>query len=520
MKLGSLAESRRIAKSRSSEVPKFRSFEVPQSRSPAVPNPGASIMKFVSTEVREHVLGAIEAIGDGARSALLIIRDNVFLVAVVLALFVAAIWYAEPMPPFHVVMSSGSPGSSYELIAKQYEKYFAEHGVRLEVRPSNGAIENLKRIMDQDDATMATFIQGGVATGDEVRGLLSLGSVDYEPVWFFYRQDKSSGPFFQIKDYLDEPIALGNEGSGTRVLASKLLKITGSPERLDDNPNITSMAYEDYAPAFHRGTIKAVFVVDGIESATVQSLLNNPDVHIADFVRSDAFTRLLPFLQELILPMGGLDLVRNIPEHEIKLIATTTNLVIDKTLHPAIQMLFLQAAQRINGGKSFFAKQDEFPSVKDGTIAISDVAREFYANGVPTLMNYLPFWLGAFLGRLFWLLLPFATLGAFAYPLVRWLPSIRADQLRNQINAMHLELNAVEIQLLRSYDPTRHAEYVERLEHIETDSLRLKVIPSVALDYSSLRGAIESLRDRLRQAQDTHRANGQPVTPPDNLGTA
>ena len=458
-------------------------------------------MKFVSTELKEHVRATIEAIGDGGRASLLIIRDNAFLVAVGFALLVAAIWYAEPMPPFRVVMSSGSPGSSYELIANQYAKYFADHGVRLELRPSNGAIENLKRIMDPDDATMATFIQSGIATGDEVKGLLSLGSVDYEPVWFFYRQDKSAGPFFQMKDYLNEPIALGNEGSGTRVLASKLLKITGSPERLDDNPNITSMAYEDYAPAFHRGTIKAVFVVDGIESATVQSLLSNPDVHIADFVRSDAFTRLLPFLQELVLPMGGLDLVRNIPEHEVKLIATTTNLVIDKTLHPAIQMLFLQAAQSINGGKSFFAKQDEFPSVKDGTIAISDVAREFYTNGAPTLMNYLPFWLGAFLGRVFWLLLPFATVGAFAYPLVRWFPSIRTDRLRNQIIALHLELNAVEMQLLRSYDPSRHAEYVDRLEQIETESLQLKVIPNVALDYSSLRGAIESVRNQLHQAQ-------------------
>ena len=194
--------------------------------------------------------------------------------------------------------------------------------------------------------------------------------------------------------------------------------------------------------------------------------------------------------------------MRNNPRHPIKLIATTTNLVIDKTLHPAIQMLFLQAAQRINGQKSYFARQDEFPSAKDGTIAQSDVAREFYANGPPTLMNYLPFWLAAFVGRLFWLLLPFATLGAFAYPLVRSLPSLRADRLRNQINSLHLALNAVEIQLLQSYDPTRHAEYVDRLESIERDALRLKVIPGVALDYSSLRGALEALRNRLHQVEE------------------
>lgn len=467
-------------------------------------SPGAATMKLVSAEVRDHLLAVIDASRDGVRSTLRFVRENAFLTALVLALLTAAIWYAKPMPPLHVVMSAGPPGSSYDLMAKKYVKYFAENGVRLEVRPSTGALENLKRIRDPDDAAMAAFIQSGIATGDEVSGLQSLGSVDYEPVWFFYRENKSAGPFVQIKDYLGDPVALGNVGSGTRVLASKLLKLTGSKENLDDNPNITTLPYEEYAPAFHRGDIKAVFIVDGIESANVQSLLNDPAIHIADFVRSDAYTRLLPFLQELSVPMGGLDLVRNIPQHEIKLISTTTNLVIDKALHPAIQMLFLQAAQRINGEKSYFARQDEFPSVKDGTIALSDVAREFYSSGAPILMNYLPFWLGAFLGRLFWLLLPFATIGAFAYPFLRSFPSIRADRLRNQIYALHLELNAVEAQIHRSYDPSHHATYGTQLEKIASQALRLKVLPTVALDYSSLRGAIDSLRNQLRQAHENH----------------
>jgi len=463
-------------------------------------------MKIISTDLKEHALALLENVRDGALCVVRFCRENAILVLVVLMLCVASIWYAKPMPPLHVVMSGGTPGTSYALMAQKYADYFAQNGVRLEIESSSGALENLQRVRDPNDRVMAGFVQSGIATETEAKGLLSLGSIDYEPVWFFYRDGQPVKSFVEVKDYLSQPIALGNAGSGTRVLASKLLKLTGMKQALDDNPHISTLPYQDYAQAFARGDIKSVLIVDGIESENVQALLKNPDVNITDFVRSDAYTRLLPFLQELVVPMGGLDLERNIPAHDIKLIATTTNLVVDKDLHPAIQLLFLQAARHINGEKSYFAKQDEFPSVKDGTIPQSEIARQFYANGVPVLMNYLPFWLGAFLGRLFWLLIPFATIAAFTYPFLRSLPTIRSDRLRKQIMALHVELNAYEVEIFRFYDPSRYASYVAQLEKIEKRVLSLKIIPAVAIDYSSLCSVIDSARNRLNA---THRMDAQ-----------
>jgi hypothetical protein len=59
--------------------------------------------------------------------------------------------------------------------------------------------------------------------------------------------------------------------------------------------------------------------------------------------------------------MGGFDLSKNLPASPIQLIATTTNLLIDDRLHPAIQLLFLEAAKEINGTKSYFSKAGFFP---------------------------------------------------------------------------------------------------------------------------------------------------------------
>jgi TRAP-type uncharacterized transport system substrate-binding protein len=458
-------------------------------------------MKIISSEFTDSALALYQSTLDEGVALARFCRNNWGLVLLVVTLFVLGIWYAKPMPPFHVKMSAGSPGSSYSILAQKYADYLAQNGVRLEIVDSTGAMQNLERVKDPESPISVAFIQSGIVTGNQTKGLLSLGSVDYEPVWFFYQHETSASPSDQLKDYLSEPIALGNTGSGTQVLALKLLALNGVTDDLNDNPNIVSLPYEDYAKAVQRGEIKAVFLIDGIDSENVQSLLNNPAVKMRNFIRADAYTRRLPFLHELVIPMGGLNLERNLPDQDVKLIATTTNLIIDKDLHPAIQMLFLQAAQHINGQKNYFAKQDEFPSIKDGTIPPSKIARQFYERGAPVLMNYMPFWLSAFIERVFWLLVPFTALAAFLYPFIRSLPALRLDRMRTRILTLHMELNDFEGQLLRSYSPATHAELVTQLERIASRALELKVTSNVALEYSTLRGTIDHFRNWLHAAE-------------------
>ena len=167
-----------------------------------------------------------------------------------------------------------------------------------------------------------------------------------------------------------------------------------------------------------------MFLVDGLESADVQTLLKDPEIRLANFRRAAAYTRLLPFIEKLEVPMGGFDLVRNFPPQDTQLIATTTNLLIDDRMHPAIQMLFMQAAQEINGKESYFARRGEFPSFKDPTVPESKVAVRFHQKGPPFLMDYLPFWLAEFIDRMFFLLLPFF---AFAYPVIKVIPRVSSQ---------------------------------------------------------------------------------------------
>ncbi|MGZ5712458.1 MAG: TAXI family TRAP transporter solute-binding subunit, partial [Burkholderiales bacterium] len=70
----------------------------------------------------------------------------------VLLITVLAIWIAfkfvRPAPPDILVFTSGANGSSFRTNAEKYKTILARNGVKLEIVPSEGSLENLKRLAD------------------------------------------------------------------------------------------------------------------------------------------------------------------------------------------------------------------------------------------------------------------------------------------------------------------------------------------------------------------------------------
>jgi TRAP-type uncharacterized transport system substrate-binding protein len=417
------------------------------------------------------------------------LRDAWPLLVLLLAALGLVIWFAKPAPPKRVLMASGI-GGSYSALAQKYVEFFRKNGVTLQLFPTRGAQENLARLKNRQDPVHAAFVQGGMVKPGDATGLLSLGSIDYEPVWFFYHSGSNIGNDEDIHRVLKMRIAIGPEGSGTHAQATHILKLNG----VAPTATLLTMPNHEGVQALQRGEIDAVFLVDGLESADVQALLKDPKIRLANFRRAAAYARLLPFIEKLEVPAGGFDLVRNFPPQDTQLIATTTNLLIDNRMHPAIQMLFMQAAQEINGKESFFAHRGEFPSFKDPSVPESEVALRFHQKGTPFLMNYLPFWLAEFIDRMFLLLLPFF---AFAFPVIKAIPGYRLWRMETRINSVYGELKFFERELSQSYDPAQHDDYIRRLNTMEHKTLVMKLPEGLAGKYYSLRKDIDFVRSRL-----------------------
>ncbi|HSN20949.1 MAG TPA: hypothetical protein VLS49_09735, partial [Usitatibacter sp.] len=79
-------------------------------------------------------------------------RDLATTVGPFLLILAAAFWltyrFVRPAPPRTIVISAGPAGTIFQATAERYRAILAREGVTLEIRPSEGSLENLKRLAD------------------------------------------------------------------------------------------------------------------------------------------------------------------------------------------------------------------------------------------------------------------------------------------------------------------------------------------------------------------------------------
>ncbi len=434
------------------------------------------------------------------RAGLLSLRDllaTVWPIVLITAIgFAVAYQFVKPAPPRQLTITTGGESGAYYLFAQRYAEILARNGVALEVKTSAGSYENLERI-GKGEADVA-LVQGGIPvpqTGEGERALTSLGSVAYEPVWVFYRGERS---FDKLHQLAGKRIAIGAEGSGVRGLALQLLAANDIPS---DSPHLLPLAGLKAAEALQQGKIDAAFIIAAPEAPVVQVLLRSPGVRVMNFSQAEAYTRRFPFLSKIVLPHGVIDLVRDNPPRDTVLLASTANVIVAGGVHPALASLLLQAMGEVHGKSGFFQSDGEFPSYKDHSFALAEDAQRHYKSGPPFLQRYLPFWIAVLVDRLFVLLLP---LFALLLPLLKIAPAIYTWRVRSKIFRCYGDLKFLENDLRQHYDPAQHRDYLERLDRIEEEANR-RNIPLAYTDLLyTLREHINFVRQKLSQLDAAH----------------
>ena len=383
--------------------------------------------------------------------------------------FAVAYQFVQPAPPKRIVITTGGESGAYYQFAQRYAAILARDGITLEVKSSAGSLENLDRL--KADEAQVGFVQGGVMPpkedpdAEDDSGLLSLGSLFYEPVWVFYRGERDLSRLTELRG---KRIAIGQEGSGVRQLAQQLL----AANEIEAGEQLVPLSGLTAAEELQQGRIDAAFIIGSESAPVVQVLLRSPGIRLMSFAQSGAYQRRFPFLTKLTFPQGVADLVRDFPPNDIKVLAPTANLIVRDDLHPALQSLLLQAASEVHGKSGFFQDQGEFPSYKDQMLPLSPDAARYFKSGPSFLQRYLPFWLAVLVDRLIVLLLPVVAL---LIPLLKVAPAIYTWRVRSKVFRCYGELKFLEDDLKNHFDRAKLAEYRSRLDALEDEAVQLHV---------------------------------------------
>jgi TRAP transporter TAXI family solute receptor len=415
-----------------------------------------------------------------------------------LALLAFTYWWLDPNPPKRVVLATGPAQSAYDEFGKRYATALARYGITVELLPTEGSSANLE-LLRSGQADIG-FVQGGSADFgyDEEESIVSLGSLFVEPLWLFYREDaaqrlKQKPTIANLSELQGGRVNVGTPGSGVPRLFATLLDVN----RIDrQKMQLSELEQTPATVAFLDGELDALVFASAPESLMVQMLLQSPGVHLLDFAQSEAYSRRFAYLTPVVMPQGVVDLSRNVPAHDVRLVASTTSLLAGAKTHPAILQLFAQTATDLHGGGGWFSRAREYPSLEHSEVPLSPEAVRAIKNGPPFLQRYLPFWLANLVERM-WLAM--GLILALALPLSRVVPPLYAFRIRSRVFRWYAQLRSIEQRSQENDGPLLLSELLEQLDALEEKVEQVVVPLSYTDELYALRNNIALVRQKLLQ---------------------
>jgi len=414
--------------------------------------------------------------------------------------------FVEPAPPRHVTLATGTAGGAYEQIGSEYADWFQGRGITLETVATEGATENWQRLLDGE--VDAAIVQGGTAPPGADEQLEGLVSVAHEPLFVFYRDDALNAA--QLLDSRpDTPqrldalsglrIAIGAEGSGTRTLVLTLLEELGLAGSEALETDLLPLGGAAASQALLDGEVGAAAFVMSPNAPLVQELLSAPGISALSQSQALSFSQRLPYLAPVTLFEGVVDPRRNLPPHDVLMLAPATYLVSRKDTHRAVVQLLVEAEQR-SQRVHLVGNGSEFPSLEQMDIPVSDEARYFFQRGPGFLHRHLPFWAASLVDRTAILIIPLLTI---IIPLVRIAPAAVTWSMRRRIFRWYRQLRVIDEELGRHDVPVARLESdLEQLEKLDHDVSETEVPLSYMEEFYNLRLHIAYMRQRVRERLD------------------
>jgi len=448
---------------------------------------------------QNHSVRKIASIRPLARFARISVRDLLVTVAPLILITVIVIgvayWFVRPAPPNTITITSGPNGSIFQLNAEKYRKILARNGVKLQILPSEGSLDNIKRLANPAYHVDVGFVQGGMAAGMKVDNLVSLGSVFHEPLALFYR---SAAPVKWLSELGGKRLALGREGSGAHALALVLLKSNGIEP--GGTTSLLDLGGEEAADALIEGKIDAAFLMgDSATPPIMRKLLWTPGVRLFNFAQADAYVRRFPYLAKLDLPMGAFDFGKNVPSEDIHLIGPTVELVARENLHPALSDLLIETAREVHSKATLLQHAGEFPSPLAHELRISGDAQRYYTSGKSFLYRALPFWVASLIDRLLVVVVPIFVV---LIPGLKLVPALYSWRIKSRIYRWYGLLIALERSLLLHPPIEERESLIKRIDDIEAEVNKMKMPLAYAEQLYVLRDHINFVRARYANTQE------------------
>jgi TRAP-type uncharacterized transport system substrate-binding protein len=421
----------------------------------------------------------------------ILILTNLWIVPVIAGLVGALFYFAAPPPPMHARMATGAVGGGYHAFGERLQAELELQGFSLELVESAGSEDNLGKL-GTGEVELALVQSGQELTlSDEARGKLNgLGVMYREPLWLFLG-DKVK--FERLSDLMKLRLAVGSQGSGTQAVTAALF----AANRIEPAQYPTrwqQLGGSSAADALIAGKLDAAFFIGPAENALIQRLAAEPKVHLVSLRRTEAYLARLPYLSQLQVGEGMLDMSHNTPDRDIVTLGPVATLVAGEEFHPSLTPLILEAAKTVLKNGSLLDPAGSYPAKPPLSLNTLGEADYYYDKGLPILQRYLPFRIASLADRYIILAIPLLVL---LFPLFKAIGPIYQWRIRARIYRWYKHLREIDQQLYKGKLPSDLDAEIARLERLEDELARVEVPLSYSSELYQLHMHLRYMIERL-----------------------
>jgi hypothetical protein len=243
-------------------------------------------------------------------------------------------------------------------------------------------------------------------------------------------------------------------------------------------------------------------MVTSPRTALVQTMISSEREQLLNLRRATAYCRKYPYLTQVTLHEGVVDLEQNMPPRDIHLLAPTASLVARSDLHPALVPLLLEAATEVHEQGGYLEEPGDFPSPARVDFPLSAAAKSYFQRGPNMMYRVLPFRWAASIDRMKLMILPLVTL---LLPLLRVAPPVYRWSIRSKIYRWYRVLRVIDQRMKDAAAGADFSDDIARLENLEVELSEVSVPLSYMAEFYSLRLHVEFVLARLKERQQIGR---------------
>ena len=233
------------------------------------------------------------------------------------------------------------------------------------------------------DSINVGFVAQGV-NADQYPDVVSLGAIASLPLLIFARAEL--GENLSMRDLANKQVSIGVPGSDVNQLMVEILNTTGYSATVDVRNDPTGTGVEQLLA----GEVDALALLTSLGAPVVRELAANPELRIVNLDRSSALAFQLDYAQPATIPPAFIDYARGIPDESITTVAVELTVIASRYLDEPNVLLIARQLSVLDPRMRLPSDKETYPTFTNTQFPVSDVARDYYRNGVPWHYEVFP----------------------------------------------------------------------------------------------------------------------------------